>query len=93
MPEPTSGQARLLKGLVGRPSRGQLIAAGLLAVLGFGAVVQVRSNETNDSYVGARQGDLVSLINNLSLATQRTESQITQLQRTREALQSDTRSK
>jgi uncharacterized protein YlxW (UPF0749 family) len=62
----------------------------LLAVLGFAAVTQVRANGRGDSYVGARQGDLIQYINTLSLASQRAEADITRLQGTRNALGSDT---
>ena len=66
------------------------MAALLLAVLGFAAVTQVRSNGRDDSYVGARQGDLIQYINNLSLASQRAESEIARLQETRDSLGNDT---
>jgi uncharacterized protein YlxW (UPF0749 family) len=66
------------------------MAAVLLAVLGFAAVTQVQSNDRDDNYVGARQGDLIQLINNLSLAEQRAENEITRLERTRDALGNDT---
>ncbi len=65
----------------------------LLALLGFAAVTQVKANEQDDQYVGARQGDLIQYINNLSLASQRAESEIARLQRTRDALRSDTRAR
>ncbi len=94
---PTSGQGdapdgrgRLLAALRRPGSRGQVVAAVLLAVLGFAAVTQVKSNGRSDSYVGARQGDLIQYINNLSLASQRAESEITDLQQTRDSLGSDT---
>jgi uncharacterized protein YlxW (UPF0749 family) len=93
MPDQVDGRKRLLGAARSAPSRAQLVAAVLLAVLGFAAVVQVQSNDRDEQYLGARQGDLVALINNLSLAAQRTETQIAQLQRTRESLQSDTQAK
>ena len=65
---PSDGRARLLAALRRPGSRGQVVAGVLLAVLGFAAVTQVRSNGSDDTYVGARQGDLIQLINNLSLA-------------------------
>jgi uncharacterized protein YlxW (UPF0749 family) len=83
------GRARLAAALR-RPSRGQAAAGLLLAVLGFAAVTQVRANGRDDSYVGARQGDLIQYINSLALASQRTQDQITKLERTRDALGSDT---
>jgi uncharacterized protein YlxW (UPF0749 family) len=95
MPEPVpvgDGRSRLLQALRS-PSRGQAVAAVLLAVLGFAAVTQVRANGRDDSYVGARQGDLIQYINSLSLASQRAESEIGRLQATRDALGSDTESR
>jgi uncharacterized protein YlxW (UPF0749 family) len=70
-----------------------VVAAVLLAVLGFAAVTQVRSNNRDDSFIGARQGDLIQFINNLSLASQRAEGQITQLEKTRDALGNDTQAR
>ena len=89
-PERVDGRARLLAALRRPGARGQWVAAVLLAVLGFAAVTQVQSNDKDDNYVGARQGDLIQYINNLSLASRRAESQIAELQRTRELLGNDT---
>ena len=90
---PSDGRARMLAALRRPGSRGQAAAAVLLAILGFAAVTQVKANGKDDQYVGARQGDLVQYINNLSLASQRTEAEIARLQQTRDALRSDTRSR
>jgi uncharacterized protein YlxW (UPF0749 family) len=92
-PAPADGRARLLETLRRPRSRGQVTVAVLLAVLGFAAVTQVKANDKDDQYVGARQGDLVQYINNLSLASQRTEAEIARLQQTRDALRSDARSR
>lgn len=92
-PAPPDGRARLLEALRRPSSRGQATVAVLLAVLGFAAVTQVKANDKDDQYVGARQGDLVQYINNLSLASQRTEAEIARLEQTRDALRSDTRSR
>src|SRR4051812_48343872 len=73
-----------------RPSRNQVTAAVLLGLLGFAAVVQVRANDVDNRYAGASQQDLIQLINAQQLAEQRVEQQITQLERSRDALQSDT---
>jgi len=90
---PSDGRARLLQALRRPGSRGQVAGAVLLAILGFAAVTQVQANNKDDQYVGARQGDLVQYINNLSLASQRTEAEIARLQQTRDALRSDTRAR
>jgi uncharacterized protein YlxW (UPF0749 family) len=87
------GRERLLASLRRPGSRGQLTAGVLLALLGFAAVTQVKANNKDDLYVGARQGDLIQYINNLSLASQRAENEIARLQQTRDALRSDTRSR
>lgn len=88
---PVSGRDRLLSALR-RPSRGQTVVGVLLAVLGFAAVVQVRANDRDQSFVGARQSDLIALINTLSLATDRAESEISELEQTRESLRDDAES-
>ena len=90
MPE-TTGRDRLTEALK-KPSRAQVVVGALLAVLGFAAVVQVRAINDDQEFVGARQGDLIALINTLSLATDRAEAEIAELERTREALQSDAES-
>ncbi len=91
--DPQDGRARLLAALRRPGSRGQVVAGLLLAVLGFAAVTQVTSNGRSDQYVGARQADLIQYINNLSLASQRAQSEITKLQETRDALGSDTKAR
>lgn len=87
------GRARLLAA-VRRPStRTQLTVGLLLAVLGFAAAAQVQFTNRDATYVGARQDELIALINSLSLASQRAESEIAQLQGTRNSLLSDTESR
>ncbi len=91
-PEP-SGRARLLAALRRPWSRGQVTAAVLLAVVGFGSVVQLHANEGDDRYAGMRQGDLIQLLNSLSTASQRAENEIAKLQQTRNTLRSNTDSR
>lgn len=91
MPEqqaPT-GRQRLLSALL-RPTRGQLVAAVLLAAVGFASITQVRSNEVDDTYAGKREGDLIDLLNGLAGTTQRAQSELTRLESTRRDLQSST---
>ena len=90
---PPDGRRRLRAALRHPTSRGQVVAAVLLAVLGFAAVTQVKSNARDDSFVGARQSDLIQFINNLSLASQRAQGQISKLQKTRDALGNDTQAR
>jgi uncharacterized protein YlxW (UPF0749 family) len=86
---PVDGRDRLRDALR-RPGRGQVVAAVLLAVLGFSAVVQVRATSEDDTYAGARDSELLALINQLSLASQRAENEIAQLEQTRNSLLNDT---
>ncbi|MEV8038740.1 DUF881 domain-containing protein [Streptomyces sp. NPDC002742] len=72
-----SGRQRLGKGLwPPRVSRAQLIVAVLLFGLGFGLAVQVASNSDGDSALrGARQEDLVRILDELDSRTQRLEDE------------------
>jgi uncharacterized protein YlxW (UPF0749 family) len=91
-PTPSAGRQRLLEALHTRWSRGQAVVGVLLAVLGFAAVVQVRANDAEQVFVGAREGDLIALINTLALATDRAEEEIGDLRRTRDSLLDDAES-
>ncbi|MFJ6833902.1 DUF881 domain-containing protein [Streptomyces sp. NPDC091209] len=74
---PPSGRQRLVEGLwPPRVSRAQLIVAVLLFGLGFGLAVQVASNSDGDSALrGARQEDLVRILDELDSRTQRLEDE------------------
>ena len=90
MPEPPAdGRARLLRSLRSSGSRGQVVVALLLAVLGFAAVVQVHATSNDDEFAGARQADLIGLITTLTLATDRASADITELQQTRDSLRDE----
>lgn len=91
--EQTGGRGRLWDAVRRPTSRGQLVAAVLLAGLGFAAVAQVQSNDQDDKYIGTRQADLIQLINQLTLASQRADNEIAQLQQTRDSLRSNTDSR
>ena len=90
--EPT-GCDRLVASLRKPGGRGQITAGVLMLVLGFAAVVQVRSNTTDAEYVGARQDELINLINSLSLASDRAENEIAELEETRNSLLNDTQAR
>lgn len=82
-----------LRAALRRPwSRGQLVAGALLGLVGFAATIQVQVNNQDDRFDGARQSDLIALINTLSLATDRAESEIEQLRETRDSLLDDAES-
>jgi len=95
MPDPVTpdplptGRRRLLAALRA-PRRRQLVVAVLLAAVGFAGVTQVRSNNADDPYSGLREQDLIDLLNGLAGQSQRAESEIERLERTRDELRSDT---
>jgi uncharacterized protein YlxW (UPF0749 family) len=88
MPE-QDGRSRLWRALF-RPTRGQVVVAVLLALVGFAGVTQVRSNQGDDTYAGLREQDLIDILNGLAGTTQRAESEIQRLESTRDDLRSDT---
>lgn len=87
-PKPAAdGRRRLLRS-VAKPGKGQLIAAVMLFVVGMAGVMQIRANTTNSTYAGARREDLIVLLDGLGEQSQRLESEISDLERTRSELQS-----
>jgi uncharacterized protein YlxW (UPF0749 family) len=86
---PTPGWQRLLRDL-GRARRTQLVVAVLLALVGFGAVTQVRTADADSSYAGYREQDLIDVLNGLSATTQRAQTELSRLQRRRDDLRSAT---
>jgi uncharacterized protein YlxW (UPF0749 family) len=80
------GRQRLRDALV-RPSRGQAVVGLLLAVLGFAAITQVRTNTTDNTYAGYREQDLVDVLSGLAGTSQRAQTQINQLEATRRQLE------
>ncbi|RSS99142.1 DUF881 domain-containing protein [Streptomyces sp. WAC07149] len=93
-PEPAvpqqTGRQRLAAGLwPPRFSRAQLIVALLLFVLGLGLAIQVRSNSDSSAPLrGARQEDLVRILDELDGRTQRLEDEKQRLDDQRKELQS-----
>ena len=63
-----------------RGVRGQIIVAVLLAALGFAAVVQVRLTRTDDDFSGQRREELIQLLDSLSAAGDRAQTQIDELE-------------
>jgi uncharacterized protein YlxW (UPF0749 family) len=85
-----SGRDRLLAALI-RPGRRQLIVALLLAVVGFAAVVQLRTTDVDDPYSTLRDQDLVDVLSGLAGTSQRARSEIDRLEQDKRDLQSDSR--
>ena len=88
-PAPPTGRERLLRAMT-RPSRGQVVVAVLLALLGYAAVTQVRFTNVDKTYASLREQDLIDMLNSLAGTTQRAESEIARLERTRDDLRSST---
>lgn len=89
-PEPgLTGRQRLLMGLwPPRVTRAQLIVALLLFGLGFGLAVQVASNSNSDSALrGARQEDLVRILDELGDRNQRLQDEKQDLEAQRRDLE------
>ncbi|MGW8330356.1 DUF881 domain-containing protein [Streptomyces sp. NPDC055897] len=85
---PLTGRQRLAAGLwPPRVSRAQLIVALLLFVLGLGLAIQVRSNSDNSALRGARQEDLVRILDELDSRTKRLEDEKQRLEGQRTELE------
>lgn len=69
-----------------RATRGQALAAVLLALLGFGGAVQVRLIDSDDRLAAARQSDLVGILDNLAERGERLRSEVSELRATRDEL-------
>lgn len=91
-PGPDPARGRLWRALV-RPTRGQLVVAVLLAVVGFAGVTQVRTNTVDDTYAGLREQDLIDILEGLAGTTQRAQAEIQRLEETRDDLLSETSSR
>ncbi|MFI5831225.1 DUF881 domain-containing protein [Streptomyces sp. NPDC051578] len=85
-----SGRRRLVAGLwPPRLSRAQLVVALLLFVLGLGLAIQVRSNSDSSAPLrGARQEDLVRILDELDGRTKRLEDEKQKLEDQRKELES-----
>jgi len=73
-----------------KPSRGQIVVGVLLAVVGFAGVTQVRVNQTDDTYAGQREQELIDILSALAGTRQRAEDEIAELEEVRDELQDDT---
>jgi uncharacterized protein YlxW (UPF0749 family) len=96
-PEPTrsgsadeAGRQRLREALL-QPSRGQVVVGVLLAALGFAAITQVRTNNTDTTFAGARESDLVDVLSGLAVTSQRAQNDINRLGTIRRQLEQNKR--
>jgi len=79
---PASEGRRRMKAALWPPrlSRGQLVVALLLFALGLGLAIQVRSTNDHNQLRGARQEDLVRILDELDSRQQRLQQEKTQLE-------------
>lgn len=80
---------RLRRALL-RPSRRQLVAGVLMALVGFAAVTQIRVTDTDATYSGLRQQELIDIFDGLGGARQRAEAEIERLEGVATDLRDDT---
>ncbi|MFI2074394.1 DUF881 domain-containing protein [Streptomyces triculaminicus] len=86
---PLTGRQRLANGLwPPRLTRAQLTVAVLLCVLGLGLAIQVRSTSDNSALRGARQEDLVRILDELDNRTKRLEDEKRRLENQKTELES-----
>ncbi|WTX00266.1 DUF881 domain-containing protein [Streptomycetaceae bacterium NBC_01309] len=86
-PEP-SGRRRLATALwPPRVSRAQLVVGVLLFALGAGLAIQVRSNTESDPLRGARESDLVRVLDELEQRTERLDDEQRRLELSRDQLE------
>ncbi|MBO0914283.1 DUF881 domain-containing protein [Streptomyces laculatispora] len=87
-PKELNGRRRLIDALwPPRVTRAQLIVAVLLFVLGLGLAIQVRSNSDNSALRGARQEDLVRILDEVDDRSQRLEDEKQRLEDQRTELE------
>ncbi|MDQ1667756.1 MAG: hypothetical protein QOH75_3787 [Actinomycetota bacterium] len=77
------GRRRLRAALNSRPTRGQLVAAVLCALLGFAVAVQVRANQ-DAGLSGLRQTDLVRILDDVTERSARLQAEARELEGTRD---------
>ncbi|MEV5511166.1 DUF881 domain-containing protein [Streptomyces orinoci] len=88
-PTELTGRQRLMKGLwPPRLTRAQLTVALLLCVLGLGLAIQVRTTSESSALRGARQEDLVRILDELDNRTKRLEDEKRKLESQRTELES-----
>jgi uncharacterized protein YlxW (UPF0749 family) len=71
-----------------RARRVDVLIAALLALLGFGLAVQVRSTQSEGVLASARQGDLVQILDELGNRSQRLRQEVATLTATQQRLSS-----
>ncbi|TDE12228.1 DUF881 domain-containing protein [Jiangella asiatica] len=78
-PAAPSGTRRLWKAITQRPDLGHVGVGLLVALLGFGAVVQVRADD-DDTLANARRDDLVQILDGLRRQADRLDDHVAELE-------------
>lgn len=84
-PAAPSGTRRLWNAITQRPDLGHVGVALLVALLGFGAVVQVRADD-DDTLANARRDDLVQILDGLRRQADRLDDHVADLEADRREL-------
>jgi len=64
-----------------------VVVGVLLAVLGFAAITQVRTNTTDNTFAGYRESDLVNVLSAMAGTSQRAQNELDQLESDRRRLE------
>ncbi|PZF85123.1 DUF881 domain-containing protein [Jiangella anatolica] len=83
-PAAPSGTRRLWNAVTQKPDGGQVLVAVLVALLGFGAVLQVRADD--DALANARRDDLVQILDGLRRQADRLDDHVAELESDRRDL-------
>lgn len=90
MTTPDHPWRRIWAALVSRPSRGQLVAAVLCGLLGFGLVTQVHATSSTSGLASARTDDLLGILSDLNARGDRLRAEIADLEASAQRLRSGT---
>jgi uncharacterized protein YlxW (UPF0749 family) len=82
-----------LRSALAHPHRSQLVVGVLLAVLGFGFVVQVRTYDREENYTGLRESQLIEVLDALTGTAERARREVERLQATRDDLQTESQAR
>ncbi|MDZ5662127.1 DUF881 domain-containing protein [Nocardioides sp. zg-1308] len=86
--EESPGRERMRDALM-RPSGRQAVVGVLLAVLGFAFVVQVRDTNSNDTYAGLRESELIQVLDGLTGTAERARREVDRLEARRDELRDE----
>lgn len=86
VPPETSVWQRIARDIV-RPSRSQLVIALILLLSGLAVTMQLAGNR-DQRYTTLRQDELVAMLDDVTAESRRLESEVAELERTRQRLQS-----